>query len=53
EAVKYANGNQSEAARRLGATKRIIQYKIQKYGIDCDRYKSRLSRRDSAAHSGD
>ncbi len=42
EAVKYAGGNQSEAARRLGTTKRVIQYKVQKFGIDCDRFKTRL-----------
>ncbi len=34
EALKDARGNQSEAARILGTTKRIIQYKIQNYGID-------------------
>jgi Nif-specific regulatory protein len=34
DALKDARGNQSEAARILGTTKRIIQYKIQKYEID-------------------
>ncbi|MDQ1277786.1 MAG: Nif-specific regulatory protein, partial [Thermodesulfobacteriota bacterium] len=34
EALKEAHGNQSQAARNLGTTKRIIQYKIQKMGID-------------------
>jgi Nif-specific regulatory protein len=34
EALKDARGNQSEAARILGTTKRIIQYKVQKYDID-------------------
>jgi Nif-specific regulatory protein len=34
EALKDARGNQSEAARILGTTKRIIQYKVQKYGVD-------------------
>jgi len=34
EALKAAQGNQSQAARNLGVTKRIIQYKIQKLGID-------------------
>ncbi len=34
DALKDARGNQSEAARILGTTKRIIQYKVQKLGID-------------------
>jgi len=41
EAVKYAAGNQSEAARQLGTTKRIIQYKVEKYNIDCEMYKKK------------
>lgn len=39
EALKDAGGNQSEAARILGTTKRIVQYKIQNYGIDYRRFK--------------
>jgi Nif-specific regulatory protein len=39
EAIKYLNGNQSAAARELGTTKRVIQYKSAKYGIDCGKYK--------------
>jgi Nif-specific regulatory protein len=34
EALKQSRGNQSQAARLLGTTKRIMQYKIQKLGID-------------------
>ncbi len=34
EALRETRGNQSQAARLLGTTKRIIQYKIQKLGID-------------------
>jgi Nif-specific regulatory protein len=34
EALKETRGNQSQAARLLGTTKRIVQYKIQKLGID-------------------
>ena len=34
DALKDARGNQAQAAAILGTTKRIIQYKIQKYGID-------------------
>ncbi|MBZ4660644.1 MAG: hypothetical protein JG766_2567, partial [Desulfacinum sp.] len=41
EALKDARGNQSQAARLLGTTKRIIQYKVQKYGIDPKRFRDR------------
>jgi len=34
DALKDARGNQTKAAQILGATKRIIQYKVMKYGID-------------------
>jgi len=34
DALKETRGNQSQAARLLGTTKRIIQYKIHKLGID-------------------
>lgn len=40
DAIKYARGNQSSAARQLGTTKRIIQYKVMKYNIDCEKYKT-------------
>jgi Nif-specific regulatory protein len=39
EALKEAHGNQSQAARILGTTKRIIQYKIKKLGIDPWKYR--------------
>jgi Nif-specific regulatory protein len=39
EALKEARGNQSQAARILGTTKRIIQYKIKKLGIDPRKYR--------------
>lgn len=39
EALEEAQGNQSQAALRLGITKRIIQYKVKKYGIDPQRWK--------------
>jgi DNA-binding NtrC family response regulator len=41
--LKDTRGNQSKAARLLGITKRKIQYKIRKYGIDCRSYKEQLS----------
>ncbi len=34
DALKETRGNQSQAARLLGTTKRVIQYKIHKLGID-------------------
>ena len=34
DALKETGGNQSKAAKLLGTTKRIMQYKIQKLGID-------------------
>ncbi|MBN1576751.1 MAG: sigma 54-interacting transcriptional regulator [Chitinispirillaceae bacterium] len=39
DALKDAGGNQSEAARLLGTTKRIVQYKIEKLGIDFRRFR--------------
>ena len=39
DALKDTCGNQTDAARSLGTTKRIIQYKISKYKIDYSRFK--------------
>lgn len=39
EALKETRGNQSKAAKHLGTTKRIVQYKIQKLGIDPAQFK--------------
>ncbi|HPS93020.1 MAG TPA: sigma 54-interacting transcriptional regulator, partial [Deltaproteobacteria bacterium] len=41
DAMKDAKGNQSHAARLLGTTKRIIQYKVEKYNIDTKRFKAK------------
>ena len=38
DALKETNGNQSQAAKILGTTKRIIQYKIQKLGVNADEH---------------
>jgi Nif-specific regulatory protein len=38
DALKDANGNQTKAAELLETTKRIIQYKINQYGIDYKRF---------------
>jgi len=40
DALKDARGNQSQAARILGTTKRIVQYKIRKLGIDPAKFKA-------------
>jgi transcriptional regulator with GAF, ATPase, and Fis domain len=37
-ALERCAGNQSEAARQLGTTKRVLAYRIRKYGIDCERF---------------
>jgi Nif-specific regulatory protein len=41
DALKDARGNQSKAAKFLGTTKRIIQYKITKYALDPKRFKAK------------
>lgn len=41
DALKDAGGNQSIAAKVLGTTKRIIQYKITKYDIDYSRFRGK------------
>ena len=38
-ALTRTKGNQSAAAKLLGTTKRIVTYKVHKYGIDCEQYK--------------
>lgn len=38
-ALVRTKGNQSAAAELLGTTKRILAYKVHKYGIDCEQYK--------------
>jgi Nif-specific regulatory protein len=40
DALKTARGNRAKAARLLDTTERIIGYKIDKYEIDCARFKS-------------
>ena len=40
DALKSARGNMAAAARTLGATQRIIGYKVQKYEIDPKKYAS-------------
>jgi Nif-specific regulatory protein len=40
DALKTARGNRSKAAKLLHSTERIISYKVRKYHIDCDRYRT-------------
>ncbi|MHB8770100.1 MAG: sigma-54-dependent Fis family transcriptional regulator [Syntrophales bacterium] len=42
-ALKETGGNQTRAAKLLGTTKRIIQYRIQKLGIDPRQFRSKRS----------
>ena len=39
EALKDTSGNQTQAAKRLGMTKRVMQYKVKLYGIDSERFR--------------
>lgn len=45
-ALRRTNGNQVEAARQLGTTKRIIALRVQKYKIDISEFRKK---RDGAA----
>lgn len=38
-ALTRTKGNQSAAAQLLGTTKRVLTYKVHKYGIDCGQFK--------------
>jgi Nif-specific regulatory protein len=42
DALKDSNGSQTEAAGILNTTKRIIQYKIEKYNIDYRKYRGNV-----------
>jgi len=39
-ALRRTGGNQSEAAKQLGTTKRILVYRIRKYGIDIHEFRN-------------
>jgi len=39
DALKTSRGNRTRAARMLGATMRVLNYKIHKYAIDCSRFR--------------
>ncbi len=40
DALKSTRGNRAKAARLLSTTERILNYKITKYSISCDRFRS-------------
>ena len=40
-ALLRTHGNQSLAAKQLGTTPRVIAYRIQKYAIDLEQFRSR------------
>jgi Nif-specific regulatory protein len=40
DALKTTRGNRAKAARLLGTTERIINYKVHKYGIDSARFRN-------------
>ena len=40
DALKDAEGNQTKTAKLLGTSKRVIQYKVQKYGIDYKKFRN-------------
>lgn len=39
-ALKRASGNQTAAAKMLGTTARIINYRVRKYGIDISQFRN-------------
>lgn len=41
DALKDVQGNQSDAAKLLGTTKRVIQYKVQLFNLDYKRFRSK------------
>ena len=40
DALKTTHGNRKRAAKLLDTTERIIGYKVKKYGIDCERFRT-------------
>jgi len=40
DALKTARGNRAKAAKLLDSTERIIGYKVKKYGLRCERFRS-------------
>lgn len=39
DALKTTRGNRRKASRLLGSTERILNYKVKKYAIDCNRFR--------------
>jgi Nif-specific regulatory protein len=51
-ALKETGGNQTQAAKLLGTTKRIIQYRIRKMGIDARQFRQNPASRGSSPDRG-
>ena len=51
DALKTTRGNRAKAARLLDTTERILNYKVQGYGIDVRRFKSSEVGRRQASDS--
>ncbi|MFA5182284.1 MAG: helix-turn-helix domain-containing protein [Syntrophales bacterium] len=43
-ALQRTGGNQAAAARQLGTTRRILKYRIRKYGIDVSQFRNQKKR---------
>ncbi len=52
DVLKETHGNQSQAALLLGTTKRIMQYKIQKLGIDAKKFRPSYQKSSKAGDKG-
>jgi Nif-specific regulatory protein len=39
DTLRSTRGNRTRAARLLKTTERILNYRIRRYGIDCDRFR--------------
>ncbi|HYE75261.1 MAG TPA: helix-turn-helix domain-containing protein [Blastocatellia bacterium] len=40
DALKTTRGNQARAAKLLQVSERIVNYKVKKFGIDCERFRT-------------
>jgi Nif-specific regulatory protein len=40
DALKSTRGNQARAARLLEVSERVVNYKVKKFGIDCERFRA-------------
>ena len=52
DALKHSNGSMAAAARQLGATSRIVRYRIRKLGIDPSLFRRHTGVRSAHRHEG-